>query len=495
MALTLNDYLKNNKSLQAIQKKLNAAKATLSQEQKALNSIPGNATDALRNQIKQRFNAAQIEFDKIKAEYDVQQLQVTDYFNKNVQKITSEYDAKSLASDRDRLTAAIKAREGLVRANQSTTVLDNQIKDLNDKINKTGKYAPKAAGGAGSETEMSDSGKFTPRDYATEVATTGQAIAKMNDPQRLALANRLKAAGYNVPITGVYNQNLIDAYSMAILENQNRSINFQQEIGFEAFLDSKVKEAAALGKTGSGGGGGTADAPYAIIANPTQAAAYVNTVIKSTLGRDATRAEIDKLGAELIAAQRKNPIKTKLNKQGVAERTGGVDPEQFLFAKIQALPEYKQRITAENDINLQSLTKTAKANGLNLAENFDQDVVNSWVKRIQNGEDPDVFKNKIRQQAFRTMPQSVRDSLDPDLDLNANFATYINSYAKTFGVPATQVDIMKIIPLATDEKGFVSIPGFEKKKRTLTEWQYTPEAKEEVSNIASRVLRDFGFQG
>jgi hypothetical protein len=54
---------------------------------------------------------------------------------------------------------------------------------------------------------------------------------------------------------------------------------------------------------------------------------------------------------------------------------------------------------------------------------------------------------------------------------------------------------MRIIPLATDEKGFLSVPAYEKKKRTLTEWQYTPEAKEEVSNIASRVLQDFGFQG
>lgn len=495
MAITLKDYLKNNKSLQAVQKKLTAARAALSQEQKALNGIPANATSVLRNQVQQRLNDAQLNFDKIKAEFDAQELRVTEYYNKNIQKITSEYDAKSDASDRDRLSAAIASRQGLIRANQSTAVLDKQIQDLNDKINKTGKYAPKAADAAGGQTAMSDGGKFTPRDYATELSTTGQAVANMSEPQRLALATKLKAAGYKVPVTGVYNQSLIDAYTQAIAENQVRSTNFQQEIGFEAFIDSKTKEVAALGAAGGAGGGGAADTPYVIIANPTQAAAYVNAVIKSTLGRDATKAEITKLSAELIDAQRKNPIKTKLNKQGIAEKTGGVDPEQFLFAKIQSLPEYKQRVTAENDINIQSLAKTAKANGLNLTDNFDQDVVNSWVKRIQNGEDPDIFKNKIRQQAFRSMPQSVRDSLDPDLDLNANFATYINSYAKTFGIPATQVDVMKIIPLATDEKGFVSIPGFEKKKRTLTEWQYTPEAKEEVSNIANRVLRDFGFTG
>lgn len=494
MAITLKDYLKNNKSLQAVQKKLKAAQTALSQQQRALDGVPAGAGAQIRAQIQQRFDAAQEAFDAAKADFDEAQLKATEYYNTNIEKITAESEAKTASADKDKLADSIAMRQRLIQANQSTESIDKSIRELNDRINKTGKYAPKMTKGTDAGTGAGETA-FTPRDYATESATTGQAVAKMSEPQRLALATRLSAAGYKVPVTGVYNQNLIDAYSMAILENQARSTNFQQEIGFEAFLESKAREAAALGAAGGAGGAGTEDAPYAIIANPTQAAAYVNSVIKSTLGRDATKAEIKELGTALVEAQRKNPIKTKLNKQGVAERTGGVDPEQFLFSRIQNLPEYKERVTAENDINLQTLAKTAKANGLDLNANFDQDTIKSWVKRIQNGEDPDIFKNKIRQQAFRSMPPAVRDSLDTDLDLNANFATYINSYAKTFGVPATQVDIMKIIPLATDEKGFVSIPGFEKKKRSLNEWQYTPEAKEEVSNIASKVLRDFGFQG
>jgi hypothetical protein len=492
MAITLKDYLKNNKSLQAVQKKLKAAQTALSQQQRALDGVPDSAGAQIRAQIQQRFDAAQEAFDAAKADFDAAQLRATEYYNTNIEKITAESEAKTASADKDKLADSIAMRQRLIQANQPTESIDKSIQELNDRINKTGKYAPKMTKGTDTGTGAA---AFTPRDYASELATTGQAVAKMEEPERLALATRLKAAGYNVPITGVYNQNLIDAYTSAIVENQVRSNNFQQEIGFEAFLESKAKEAAALGAAGGAGGAGTEDAPYAIIANPTQAAAYVNSVIKSTLGRDATKAEIKELGTALVEAQRKNPIKTKLNKQGVAERTGGVDPEQFLFSRIQNLPEYKERVTAENDINLQTLAKTAKANGLDLTANFDPDTINSWVKRIQNGEDPDIFKNKIRQQAFRSMPPAVRDSLDPDLDLNANFATYINSYAKTFGVPATQVDIMKIIPLATDEKGFVSIPGFEKKKRSLNEWKYTPEAKEEVSNIASKVLRDFGFQG
>jgi hypothetical protein len=49
--------------------------------------------------------------------------------------------------------------------------------------------------------------------------------------------------------------------------------------------------------------------------------------------------------------------------------------------------------------------------------------------------------------------------------------------------------------LATNEKGFVPSYEFEKKKRALPEWDYTPEAKTETASVISTVLRDFGFKG
>lgn len=495
MAVTLEDYLKNNKSIQAAQKKLKNAENALS---KVKNQSAGlgrsNASQSAVSAVANRVAEAQKAVDIARQEFETEKASGTAYYNRNVGKINVQSDERQSASDKDTLAQLIKTRADLANKGLPTGPTDERIQDYTDRVNKTGKYAPKVnTTTTGTGTTGTGAAGFTPRDYATEITTTGQAVAKMSGPERRALAQRLKDAGYKVTVTDVYNQGLIDAYSLAISENQVRSTNFGQEIGFESFLNSKAEETKALGA--GAGGTGAADGPYAIIANPTQAAAYVNAAFKSSLGRDATAAEIRELGTALVEAQRANPIKTKLNKQGVAERTGGVDPQQFIFAEIQKLPEYKQRVTSENDTTVQSLAKTAKANGLNLNDNFDAEVVDSWVKRIRAGEDVDVFKNKIRQQAFRAMPQAVRDSLDQELDLNANFATYINSYAKTFGVPATQVDIMKIIPLATDEKGFLSVPAYEKKKRTLTEWQYTPEAKEEVSNIASRVLKDFGFQG
>lgn len=498
MAVTLENYLKNNKTIQAAQKKLKDAENALS---KIKNESAGlqrsNASQTTIANIADRIAQAQNIVNIARQELETEKAYSVSYYNKNVAKIEAQAEDRKTSSDKDTLAQLIKTREDLAAKGLPTAPTDERIQDYTDRVNKTGKYAPKVTPGTGATGTGTATGTagFTPRDYNAEITTTGQAIAKMKGPERRALSQKLKDAGYKVTVTDVYNQNLIDVYTQALAENQVRSNNFQQEIGFEAFLNSKAEEARALGAGGTGGSGLTGDEPYAIISNPTEAASYVNQVFKSTLGRDATSSEIKKLGAALVEAQRANPVKKKLNKQGIVERTGGVDPQQFLLAEVQKLPEYTNRVNSENDITVQSLAKTAKANGLNLADNFDQEVVDSWVKRIRAGEDPNVFKDKIRQQAFRAMPQAVRDSLDPELDLNANFATYINSYAKTFGVPANQVDIMKIIPLATDDKGFLSVPSFEKKKRTLTEWKYTPEAKEEVSNIASRVLQDFGLQG
>jgi hypothetical protein len=41
----------------------------------------------------------------------------------------------------------------------------------------------------------------------------------------------------------------------------------------------------------------------------------------------------------------------------------------------------------------------------------------------------------------------------------------------------------------------MTIFDFEKQLRRDARWQYTDQAKEEVSSAALRVLRDFGFQG
>jgi hypothetical protein len=49
--------------------------------------------------------------------------------------------------------------------------------------------------------------------------------------------------------------------------------------------------------------------------------------------------------------------------------------------------------------------------------------------------------------------------------------------------------------MAITDKGDMNLYDFKKALRQDNRWQYTSSAKQDVSNAALGVLRDFGFQG
>ena len=48
---------------------------------------------------------------------------------------------------------------------------------------------------------------------------------------------------------------------------------------------------------------------------------------------------------------------------------------------------------------------------------------------------------------------------------------------------------------AISDKGDMNIYDFKKALRADSRWQYTEQARQDVSTAALQVLRDFGFQG
>jgi hypothetical protein len=48
---------------------------------------------------------------------------------------------------------------------------------------------------------------------------------------------------------------------------------------------------------------------------------------------------------------------------------------------------------------------------------------------------------------------------------------------------------------AITDKGDMNIYDFKKALRADSRWQYTEQARQDVSTAALQVLRDFGFQG
>jgi hypothetical protein len=322
-------------------------------------------------------------------------------------------------------------------------------------------------------------------------------IYKLSGPERLALAKQLKAANYNAPQTGQYNSGLVDAYISALgdaqIENTyNKNIEGYIPNTLESYLNYKtslVNIGDQLPETTG----------VQQVYDKSTAEGVIDNLFQTFLKRDASQSEINSLYKQLDAEQKKasSISKTKYKMvNGVKVRVEEInfDPKVFLENKIKELPTYKESLAAKSEQNKLSLAATALANGYNLESDFGTQLP-SWLDAINKGESISKFQSTIRKNARNALPEAVKNSIDPNEDLSTAFSTYISNYSKTFGVPASQVSLSKIIPMATNEKGFVPIYDFEKKKRQLAEWDYTQDARTETANVVSTVLKDFGFKG
>ena len=59
-----------------------------------------------------------------------------------------------------------------------------------------------------------------------------------------------------------------------------------------------------------------------------------------------------------------------------------------------------------------------------------------------------------------------------------------------------QIDLTDpTLRMAINDKGDTNLYDYSKALRQDSRWQYTNNARKEVSNVALRVLKDFGLQG
>lgn len=144
---------------------------------------------------------------------------------------------------------------------------------------------------------------------------------------------------------------------------------------------------------------------------------------------------------------------------------------------------------------LGALRNVARNNGFNLDRDF-AGQIDGWLRRISAGESVDDFARLIRQQAKLGLPEKVGALLDEGLDLANVFAPYRNSMAALLEVTPDSISLDD--PLLRSAYGpdkEMSVYDFRRAVRKDPRWQYTDNAREEVSTAALNVLRDFGFQG
>lgn len=155
--------------------------------------------------------------------------------------------------------------------------------------------------------------------------------------------------------------------------------------------------------------------------------------------------------------------------------------------------------------NYQTLQGIAKANGFALKDILPNisaitaggDLETAVLRGLADGSiDINRVAQDARMLAAQGQPQYVRNLLNQGYDLEAVYAPYRQTMAATLELDPNVIDLNDpTLRMAITDKGDMNLYDFKKALRQDNRWQYTGQAKEEVSNAALRVLQDFGFQG
>lgn len=288
----------------------------------------------------------------------------------------------------------------------------------------------------------------------------------------------LKKFGYNGPVDGTYSTAFQNAFNTALTLRGSAPTTLKGNSLLEFIANPK-------GITLSTGTGGATVSVS--ISDPTRAASYIKEAFKTNLGREATQEEVDKFTKILNAAEKKNPSRTS---NGVT--TGGIDRTEFLNQQIQKLPEYSTKKAEKLDTTKQSVLKLMRANGLPANE----DQVNNFATAIQNGTSLDTIGKQIRQIAGAGLPDNIKNLLAQGIDLDTVYSPYKSTMASTLELNPNDIQLNDpTLRLALGPDKEMSIYDFQKLLKKDARWQYTNNAKEEISQSVQKVLQDFGFKG
>lgn len=211
-------------------------------------------------------------------------------------------------------------------------------------------------------------------------------------------------------------------------------------------------------------------------------------------GLARARAAIEKTAGELIGTLTPDQLESFAKR--IYDSANENDPN-IINKELSYLINYKPgtMVGGAAGIDLTELRKTAKANGFDLDKDFGSSVT-TWLQRMALGESPETFKNVIRSQAKLGLPDKVASLLDQGIDLEGIYSPYKKLMAATLEVTPDSIQLNDpTLRGAIGPDKEMSLYDFQRSLRQDARWQYTDNAREDVSNSALKVLQDFGFQG
>jgi len=157
-----------------------------------------------------------------------------------------------------------------------------------------------------------------------------------------------------------------------------------------------------------------------------------------------------------------------------------------------------QGYSGEALANYQTLVQTARDNGFQISDILPGGANEQQVLAgIASGKiDINRVQQDARKLAAQGQPQYVRDLLSQGYDLAQVFAPYRKVMGTVLELNPDQIDLNDpLLRSAITDKGDMNLYDFKKAMRADNRWQYTEQAKSDVSTAALTVLKDFGFQG
>jgi hypothetical protein len=149
--------------------------------------------------------------------------------------------------------------------------------------------------------------------------------------------------------------------------------------------------------------------------------------------------------------------------------------------------------------NYNTLLQTARNNGFKISDILPGGANEQQVlSGIASGTiDINRVAQDARKLAAQGQPQYVRDLLSQGYNLSQVFAPYRQTMANILEIDdPNQIDLNDpTLRMAITDKGDMNVYDFKKALKADNRWQYTENARNEVSTAAFNVLRDFGFQG
>ncbi len=149
--------------------------------------------------------------------------------------------------------------------------------------------------------------------------------------------------------------------------------------------------------------------------------------------------------------------------------------------------------------NYQALLNTAKANGIkeeNLAGALGFNSAEDILRKLAEGEPINTFQQRLRDIAAYGRSDYVKNLLAQGTDFDVIVSPYRNLMANFLEIANPEQisldDPTLSMALGKEE---MTLADFRRNLRKDPRWQYTDNAREEVSSATLGILRDFGFQG